>query len=147
MWGAWNLRWASSSENGRDSKSEDHKRFEKDVPYEDICSFICRLDEKSKEKSVNQIEGDLKQYNRDYAGWMGEMYEWQAYFSHIDDFLINFRNYNKIDYEWMIHQLADNQAFDNFEEQIKNLPRSIRRDIRRKYDFEVKLLWDSMPSV
>ena len=78
---------------------------------------------------------------------MGEMYEWQAYFSHIDDFLINFRNYNKIDYEWMTHQLADNQAFDNFEEQIKNLPRSIRRDIRRKYDFEVKLLWDSMPSV
>jgi hypothetical protein len=148
VWGSWNLSWISESKNTSDSTSEEHKAFKEKVPYDNICSYVHRLDEESKkEKSIAQAEADVKQYNRDYAGWMGERYEWQAYFSHMDDFLINFRNYNKIDYQWMIHQFADNQAFDNFEEQIKNLPRSIRRDIRRKYDFEVKLLWSSMPSV
>ena len=147
VWGAWNLRWASSSENVRDSKSEDHKRFEKDVPYEDICSFICRLDEKSKEKSVNQIERDLKDKNHYYAVSMSEDCWWYDYLNDLENFIEEYRYFDKGSYEWAIDQLSDHLTFAEFETKMADLPDSILHDIFRIYDHKEKQLWDSMPSV
>ena len=48
-----NLRWRSSSDNGKDSRSEDHKEFEETVPLVNICQYFNNLSkEEKKEKLV-----------------------------------------------------------------------------------------------
>lgn len=145
VWGAWNLRWASSSENGRDSKSEDHKRFEKDVPYEDICSFICRLDEKSKEKSVNQIERDLKEKNHDYAMDMSFNCWWHEELNNLTKFITQYRHFDRDSYKWAINWLSDSGTFEEFETKIADLPDPILHDIFRNYDYKQKVIWKTAP--
>ena len=121
--------------------------LKKIVPYEDICSFICRLDEKSKEKSVNQIERDLKDKNRYYAMSMSEDCYWYEYLNDLENFIQNYRHFDKGSYKWAIDQLSDHLTFADFETKMVDLPNSILHDIFRINDHKEKLLWDSMPSV
>ena len=132
-WLPSNLRWRSSSDNGKDSRSEDHKKFEETVPLVNICQYFCNLpEEEKKEKTGFEIEQDLLEKNSNRMEWLGSEAEDQAYYDHLKDFVINYRNYSKADYRWMIHSLADGILSDK---QLEELPDPILWDILRQQGF------------
>ena len=128
VWGPWNLKWASTSKNVKDSRSQDHKRFKEEVAYYDFCGWVKSMPEEHQDTyTVKQAKHMMQEVNEYYEQEMSESYNAQAYYAQMDDFIDNYRQYTKQEYRWWCEDLA-NYDIDNLK-QI--LPRCIYLDVAR----------------
>ena len=132
-WLPENLQWRSSSDNGRDSRSKEHKEFREKVPVLDLHKYSTMLSEEEKRKPFFQVEQDLLQRNNNHREYLADRAEDQSYYEHLKDFVVNYRNYPKEDYKWMIHNLANGILSDA---ELQELPNPILWDVLRQQSFD-----------
>ena len=74
-------------------------------------------EEEKKEKTVSELERELLERNNGYKEWLGSEAEDQSYYEHLKDFTVNYRNYSKEDYRWLVDHVS--QLGDDY---INKLP-------------------------
>ena len=91
------------------------------------------LSKEEKRKPFFQVEQDLLERNNNHREYLADRAEDQSYYEHLKDFVINYRNYSKEDYSWMIHNLANGILSDA---ELQELPNPILWDVLRQQSFD-----------
>lgn len=133
-WLPINLRWRSSSDNGTDSTSEEHEEFKEKVPVLDLNKYSTILSEEEKRKPFFEVQQNLLERNNNHREHLADWAEDQSYYEHLKDFVVNYRNYSKEDYKWLVDHVS--QLGDDY---INKLPDSIMWDVLRLENFNNEL--------
>ena len=78
---------------------------------------------------------------------MSEDCWWYDYLNDLENFIEEYRYFDKGSYEWAIDQLSDHLTFAEFETKMADLPDSILHDIFRIYDHKERTMWEELEKI